>query len=151
MALLVMAGVLVVGYLLYTKVLSNDSTSAATPKKSSPEGAAPAPAGSHPYGKFVEVAGLRFTEERGKNNVRFVVVNHSSGELEEMNLAVNITTTGAKQVDPPLTTANVKVPSLGPWESKEVTAPVQTKMKAYEMPDWQFVKVGSFEITTAGR
>ncbi len=30
-----------------------------------------------------------------------------------------------------------KVPSLGPFESKEATAPVTTKLKAYELPDWQ--------------
>ena len=147
MTLIVTAGVLGVGYLLYTKVLSNGSSAAAPAAKAAPD-AAKASTSSHPYAKFVEVVGLRFVEERGKNHVKFFVVNHSSGELDDMQLAVAITTTGAKPGDPPLTTANVKVPSLGPWEGKEVMAPVDTKMKAYEMPDWQFVRVGNFEITT---
>ncbi|MCC7154840.1 MAG: hypothetical protein IT161_09725 [Bryobacterales bacterium] len=151
MALVVMGGVLVVGYLLYTKVLSNGSTSAAPAAKAGAETGAAAGGSTHPYAKFLEVAGLRFTEDRGKNNVRFLVINHSSGELDDLDLTINITTTNANPGDPPLTTATVKVPSLGPWESKEVSAPVQTKLKAYEMPDWQFVKVGSFEITTPAK
>ena len=30
-----------------------------------------------------------------------------------------------------------KVPELGPYEAKEVTAIVNTKLKVYELPDWQ--------------
>jgi hypothetical protein len=61
-----------------------------------------------------------------------------------LNLA--IATTASKPEDAPLTTAAVKVGGLGPWESKELSVPVNTKARAYELPDWQFLKV-TFDIT----
>jgi hypothetical protein len=33
-----------------------------------------------------------------------------------------------------------KVPSLGPNESKELNMTVDTKLKVYELPDWQMIE-----------
>ena len=30
-----------------------------------------------------------------------------------------------------------KLPSLGPYESKDLSAPLNTKLRVYELPDWQ--------------
>ena len=34
---------------------------------------------------------------------------------------------------------NFKLPVLGPNSSKELTEPLKTKLKQYELPDWQNV------------
>jgi hypothetical protein len=31
---------------------------------------------------------------------------------------------------------------LGPWESKDVKAPLETALRVYELPDWQFLRAG---------
>jgi hypothetical protein len=30
--------------------------------------------------------------------------------------------------------------SLGPYESKEIKAPLSTRLRVYELPDWQFLR-----------
>ena len=40
----------------------------------------------------------------------------------------------------------VSVSNLGPLESKDVTATVPTKLRAYELPDWQFLET-NFQVT----
>jgi hypothetical protein len=42
---------------------------------------------------------------------------------------------------------DAKVPSLGPEEIQDVTATAATKLRIYELPDWQFIKA-EFEITS---
>ena len=39
--------------------------------------------------------------------------------------------------------------NLGPWESKEMSAPLNTKLKIYELPDWQNVST-DLQITAPG-
>jgi hypothetical protein len=39
------------------------------------------------------------------------------------------------------------VASLGPQENKDVTVTVPTKLRLYELPDWQFLRA-QFEITS---
>ena len=40
-----------------------------------------------------------------------------------------------------------KVPSLGPLEIKDISAKVTTKLRIYELPDWQFMRA-DFDITS---
>ncbi len=100
----------------------------------------------HPFAKFVEVTGLRVSEDAKKNvRVKLMVVNHSLAELPEMELAVTLKPTTAKPGDEPFCSLTVAVPSLGPHESGDVEATAKTKMRAYEMPDWEFLKA-DYEI-----
>jgi hypothetical protein len=39
------------------------------------------------------------------------------------------------------------VPSLGPQEVKDISATALTKLRIYEMPDWQFIRA-EVEITS---
>jgi hypothetical protein len=39
------------------------------------------------------------------------------------------------------------VPALGPYEARDATAPLNTKLRAYEMPDWQNIS-GQVQITS---
>jgi hypothetical protein len=101
---------------------------------------------SNPYAKYLELVGFRIIEKSpGHLEVRFGVVNHSEADLGDMKMAINVRTTTAKADDPPLITFSTKV-SLGPSDLKLVTVDVPTKLRVYELPDWQFLKP-DFQLT----
>jgi hypothetical protein len=62
-------------------------------------------------------------------------------------MKVSLVQFGSKPDDPPLCVLKVKVPGLGPEESKAVEATTETKLRVYELPDWQFIRA-FFEITS---
>ncbi len=96
---------------------------------------------TNPLAKFVEVTGLRVSEDAQKNVVvKMVVVNHSTGDIPDMEISADIKPIIAKPGDEALCSLAAKVPSLGPHEVREITATAKTKMRAYELPDWQFLK-----------
>jgi hypothetical protein len=74
-------------------------------------------------------------------------VNHSEADIGDLGLKVTLTTTAAKPGDPPVGVFDAKVPTLGPQETKDVTATIPTKLRIYELPDWQFLRA-EFEITS---
>jgi hypothetical protein len=94
----------------------------------------------HPLQKYVEVTGIRFVQAAKKDTeARFLVVNHSGADIADLAGTVNIWGRTAKSEEEAAGNFSFKVPTLGPYESKEVTAPVITKLKVYELPDWQNV------------
>ena len=112
-----------------------------------PPGAAAA-IGKHPLNKYVEVIGFRVGEQgAGKLKITFAVVNHSEADIGDLGLKIKLLTTAAKPEDPPVAEFDAKVPSLGPQENKDVTVTVPTKLRIYELPDWQFLRA-QFEITS---
>jgi hypothetical protein len=118
-------------------------------KKTGPvEPTSAVPTKKHPLTKYVELVGFRLSEAGGgKLKVKFVVVNHSEADIGDLGVRVRLTTSSAKPGDPPIGEFDVKVPSLGPEEIQDVTAAVPTKLRIYELPDWQFLKA-EFEITS---
>jgi hypothetical protein len=116
---------------------SHDSSQAAA----APIVNVPANASAHESAmqKYVEVSGIRFVENAKKQTeARFVVVNHSGAEISNLAGTVNLVARVDKQ-QTPAGEFTFSVPSLGPYESKDMTAPVNTTLKVYELPDWQFV------------
>jgi hypothetical protein len=104
------------------------------------------PIKKHPLAKYVELVGFRLSEAgNGKLKVKFAVVNHSEADLGDLGVRVRLTTNSAKPDDPPIATFDVKVPPLGPEEIQDVSATAPSKMRVYELPDWQFLKA-EFEI-----
>jgi hypothetical protein len=102
----------------------------------------------HPLAKYLELAGYRISENSaGKVNVKFVVVNHSEADIGDLTLKIRLVTTAAKPEDPPITEFEAKVPGLGPEETKDITATATTKLRIYELPDWQFIRA-EVEITS---
>jgi hypothetical protein len=102
----------------------------------------------HPLAKYLELGGFRLSEMgSGKIVVKFAVINHSDADIGDLALSVKLTTTAAKPEDPPITQFDVKVPALGPQEIKDVSATASTKLRIYEMPDWQFIRAEA-EITS---
>ena len=105
---------------------------------------------TNPLQKYVEVSGVRFTEEGKKKvlSVKFVVVNHSGADIS--GLAGNVTVWGRTQKSEEDAAGTFSFQTnLGPFESKELTAPLTTKLKVYELPDWQNVSA-DIQITAPG-
>lgn len=106
------------------------------------------PMKKHPLAKYVELVGFRLADVTGgKLRVKFAVVNHSEADIGDLGVKVRLTTSSAKPDDPPIAVFEVKVPALGPEEIQDVTATVPSKLRVYELPDWQFIKA-EFEITS---
>ena len=110
----------------------------------------PGPAASlskHPLAKYLEFGGFRLKEtSAGRLQVKFIAVNHSEADLGDLVTKVRITTSADKPGDPPVTEFEAKIPALGPQEIRDVTATAATKLRVYEIPDWQFLRA-QFEIT----
>lgn len=146
--LLVAGGLLAVGALAYRYLPSSKSASTETDSDAPPAkatNAKGAPARAHRYTKIIEVAGIRLTEDaRQRLQIKLTVINHSAADLGGLKLLVTLSTKGkeAKTIsEVPVTVAN-----LGPMESKDVSATVRTKLRAIDLPDWQFMEA-SFQIT----
>ncbi len=113
--------------------------SATTPSATVESPAAKPGAAANPWQKYVEVSGLRFVEDpkhKGKVLARFMITNHSSVELN--SIAGNVTIwASTKRSEEDAQGSFAFSTSVPPYESKEVTAPLNTKLRIYELPDWQ--------------
>jgi hypothetical protein len=104
--------------------------------------AAKAPAKPSPMQKYVEVSGIRFVESaQHQLEARFVVVNHSDADITDLAGTVSIFGRTAKAEEEAAGSFGFQLPSLRPGESKETVAPLATKLKPYELPDWQNLSV----------
>lgn len=102
----------------------------------------------HPLAKHVEVTGIRISEDAKKNvNVKLLIVNHSLAEIPAMELSIELHAATATEEGKALCSFTVKVPSLAPHSTAEVSTTAKTQLRAYEMPDWQFIKV-VYDITS---
>jgi len=138
--------------LLLASLLAACSTSPTPDAKQTKRAGAPLAVASvisnkHPLAKYLEIAGFRVSEGgAGKLTVKFAVINHSDADITELKMKVKLTTTAAKPEDPPIAEFEAKVPPLGPQEVKDATGTATTKLRIYELPDWQFMKAEA-EIT----
>jgi hypothetical protein len=83
----------------------------------------------------------------GKLKVIFAATNHSNADLGDLTVKVRLVTSTYKSGDQPITEFEAKIPSLGPEETRDVTATANTKLRLYELPDWQFLRA-DFDITS---
>lgn len=89
----------------------------------------------HPLSKHVEVTGFRIREDKNQRvTVQMVIVNHSAADIAGLEMQVGLYAKNEQVVEFP-----VKVKSLGPFEVAEGTGQATTKLRAYEIPDWQFL------------
>jgi hypothetical protein len=65
------------------------------------------------------------------------MVNHSAAEMSGLAGTIVLRSTSSNE---PVATLEFKVPSLAPYEVKEISGPLKTNLRAYEIPDWQFLK-----------
>ena len=107
---------------------------------SSPEPAAVAtkPKATNPIQKYIEVVGIRLTTDAKKKPVaKFLIVNHASTEVANLGANVTLWASTSRSEEDSVGFFKFHVDSIGPYESKEVSAPFTTKLKIYELPDWQ--------------
>lgn len=139
MSILFAIGFLIVGFAVYYTIqyLSNRPTAAARTVVNNGV-AARTNKVSNPLQKYIEVIGIRLMQDGAhKMQARFVVVNHATSGLSDLQANVTLWASTAKSEEDPAGTFSFKIKSLGPNESKELTAPLSTKLKIYELPDWQ--------------
>lgn len=152
LATILVAAVLVgAGGVVYKYGLPSSRESARQPAPAPLEQVTAAPAESakaHPLAKYIEVTGFRVTEDARKNvQVKYVLVNHSGAEIGDLGLELKLRPATARPEDEPIASFAVKVPVLAPYEAKDLLANAKTRLRAYELPDWQFLRA-EFEITS---
>ncbi|HCC57725.1 MAG TPA: hypothetical protein DEQ47_10775 [Solibacterales bacterium] len=138
MSLLFAAGFLIVGFAVYYTIqyFSNRPTSAARSVVNNAVAARDKV--SNPLQKYIEVIGIRLVQDKAHRiEARFVVVNHATTELDDVSATVTLWASTAKSEEDPVGTFTFKIPNLPANDSKELSAPLNTKLKIYEMPDWQ--------------
>jgi hypothetical protein len=110
-----------------------------TPSASVESPAAKSGAKTNPLQRYIEVAGVRFVQDAKKKTVaKFMVINHSEADFS--GLAGNVTIWGRTQKSEEDAEGTFSfTTNLAPLESKELSAPVTSKLQIYEMPDWQNV------------
>jgi hypothetical protein len=93
---------------------------------------------TNPLQKYIEVAGVRFVTDP-KNQapmVKFLLINHSPADIS--GLAGNVTIWGRTQKSEEDAQGTFSfTTNLAPMESKEMSVPLNTKRKIYELADWQ--------------
>lgn len=99
------------------------------------------PLARHPYNKYLEICAFRVSEAKpGQLKVRFLVVNHSLADLGDLRLRIQLLTSKAAPEEPPLGELEAEVKALAPESFQEVAAVLPTRLKVYEIPDWQFLR-----------
>lgn len=130
------------------KLLGNKSGSGTDSTTASEQPAAKIDS-SNPYAKYLEVTGVRIVEDEKQHaKAQFLVVNHSTADMPDLELQVTLGTTTAKAGDDPLAVVTIQTGPIPANGSKDVSSPLKTKLRAYEMPDWQFLKA-SFAIAAS--
>ena len=140
-AVLSIAGVAAIGYgvILFTRSQNGVAAeTAAVTETARPSG------DPSPVAKFVEVVGFRIVESKQQVQLKFIIVNHSAGEIAPFDLELQVRAKNAK-TDEALFTVKTPVSGVLPYEAKDMTIPVKTSLRAYELPDWQFI-TATFQI-----
>jgi hypothetical protein len=106
-------------------------------EKAPPASAAVADKATHPFQKYVEVVGIRIVTQQNKPVAKVVLVNHSAAEINGLEANVTLWASTKRSEEDSIGTFKIKVASLAPNGSADASAPLNTKLKTYELPDWQ--------------
>lgn len=107
---------------------------------SQPATPAPVPSqpASHPLAQYIEVTGFRIVVDfNKKSEIHYLIVNHSGADLSDVTVYVTLRTASAKPGQPPVCRFSFRAPSLGPFESKEMTSSIEKLTRSITLPDWQ--------------
>lgn len=138
MSVLFAAGFLILGFAVYYGIQYFSNRPSAAARAVVNNAVAARGKTSNPLQKYIEVIGIRLVQDKAhKMQARFVVVNHATTELADIDATVTLWASTAKSEEDPAGTFAFKIPSLPANESKELSAPFNTKLKIYELPDWQ--------------
>lgn len=90
---------------------------------------------ANPLQKDVEVVGIRIVSDG--QTVKFLVVNHSGVELADLAANVTLWASTQRSEEDSIGSFTFHADSVAPNESKELTAPLKSEKKGFEMPDWR--------------
>jgi hypothetical protein len=145
-ALLVAVGLLAIGagayYFLPSVRANREAGLPAAPQMETPaasKGGAETPAATR-IAKHIEVTGLRIVEENKRPVIKYVVVNHSNAEFAGLKGNLILHASNAAPGSQPIATVPVDIASMGGYEVKDIASPLKTSLRAYELPDWQYLK-----------
>jgi hypothetical protein len=103
---------------------------------------------TNPIAKFIEVVGIRLTTDAKKKPIaKFVVVNHASTSMAGLSANVTLWASTSRSEEDSVGSFTFHIDDLGAYDSKELSAPFKTKLKMYELPDWQNA-TAEIEITS---
>jgi hypothetical protein len=127
--------VFVIGGGVYWFFLRSPATSAVIDSPAARPGAA----AENPLQKYIEVNGLRFGSQAKGVKVTFILVNHSDSDIIGLTGTATVVAKTDKAEEEPVGTIDFQT-SMPAQSSKELTLPLNTKLKLMEMPDWQNAK-----------
>jgi len=147
-SLVLMVGIPIMGagILFYFQPLGHSSAEAkplpeapvVTPQ---PASQTPSQPPSHPLAQFIEVTGFRIVVDYSKKSeIHYLVINHSGAEISDVTVFVTLRAANTKPGQPPLCRFSFRAPALGPFESKEMTSPIEKLSKSISLPEWQDLK-----------
>lgn len=91
--------------------------------------------------KTVEISGLRLaTTWTGKQQVRFLIVNHSDHDLSGVTVQVAVRSSDLAAGAAPILLIHAPLRSLGPYQSKEIRTDLDSGMPASALSDWQSLR-----------
>jgi hypothetical protein len=94
--------------------------------------------GPHPFARFVEIAGLRVVADLNhKSQLQYLVVNHSATRLSDLSLKISVRSASESSSSTPMFTLSVVVPTLGPYQSKEIKADLDAGLRSAAIPEWE--------------
>ncbi len=92
---------------------------------------------SHPLAQSIEVTGFRIVVDfNKKSEIHYLVVNHSAAPISDLTVYVTLRSASAKPGQPPLSRFSFRSPDLGPFESKEMSSPIEKVTRSVTVPDW---------------
>lgn len=89
---------------------------------------------TNPLQKDLEVVGVRIVSDG--QSVKFVVVNHSGVEMTDLVANVTLWSSTQRSDEDAVGSFTFHADSIPPNSSKELTAPLKTEKKGFELPDW---------------
>jgi hypothetical protein len=93
---------------------------------------------TNPLQKYIDVVGIRLTTDAKKKPVaKFLVVNHGNAELNGLSAIVTLWSSTSRSEEDAVGSFAFNLDGVGADDSKELSAPLKTKLKMYELPDWQ--------------
>jgi hypothetical protein len=108
------------------------------PVQASPVTSSAVGAGPHPFARFVEIAGLRVVADLNhKSQLQYLVVNHSATRLSDLSLKIAVRSSSDSSASTPLFTLSVVVPTLGPFQSKEMKTDLEAGLRSAAIPEWE--------------
>jgi hypothetical protein len=112
------------------------------PAPQQPKRAAMAPAAaSDALARSLEVSGLRLVAGwTSKPQVQFLIINHSSRQLPSVAIQVAVRSSESSDDSQPLLTINAVIHSLGPYQSKEIRADLDSDASPSTLADWQSLR-----------